>query len=96
MDMGTPEKYFQAQTDVLEEKVPFDFGDRVEQRSEGIWIAKTAKVAEGAFLNAPCYIGEDASIGKDAHIPAKTLIGANSLVNGAISSGMYAAGSMLI
>lgn len=96
MDMGTPEKYFQAQIDVLEAKVPFDFGDRVEQRSQGVWIAKTAKVAEAAVFNAPCYIGEDASIGKDTHIPAQTLIGANSLVNRAIASGMYAAGSMLI
>jgi mannose-1-phosphate guanylyltransferase/mannose-1-phosphate guanylyltransferase/phosphomannomutase len=96
MDMGTPEKYFQAQTDVLEEKVPFDFGDRVEMQSKGVWIAKTAKVAEGAVLNAPCYVGADASIGKDAHIPSQTLIGANSLVNRAIASGMYAAGSMLV
>ncbi|MBD2189943.1 sugar phosphate nucleotidyltransferase [Pseudanabaena mucicola] len=96
MDMGTPEKYFQAQIDVLEEKVDFDFGDRVEQRSKGVWVAKTAQVSEGAVLNAPCYVGEDATIGKDAHIPSQTLVGANSLVNKAISKGMYAAGSMHI
>jgi mannose-1-phosphate guanylyltransferase/mannose-1-phosphate guanylyltransferase/phosphomannomutase len=96
MDMGTPEKYFQAQIDVLEEKVDFDFGDRVEQRSKGIWVAKTAKVSEGAVLNAPCYVGEDVTIGKDAHIPSHTLVGANSLVNKAISKGMYATGSMHI
>lgn len=96
MDMGTPEKYFQAQIDVLEEKVDFDFGDRVEQRSKGVWVAKTAQVSEGAVLNAPCYVGEAATLGKDAHIPSQTLVGANSLVNKAISKGMYAAGSMHI
>ncbi len=96
MDMGTPEKYYQAQVDVLQENVPFDFGDRVEQVHEGIWVAKTAKVDEGAILEAPCYIGEYASIGKDARIPSQTLIGANSLVNKAIASGIYSAGSMFV
>ena len=96
MDMGTPEKYFQSQIDVLEEKVDYNFGDRVEQKSKGIWIAKTANVSEGAILEAPCYVGEYTSIGKDARIPSQTLIGANSLVNRTVSSGMYSTGSVLI
>ena len=94
MDMGTPEKYFQAQIDVLDSQVPFDFGDRAEERVKGIWIAKTATVEEGAVLNAPCYIGESAKIGKNAEIPSRTLVGANSLINGKITSGMYANGSL--
>lgn len=96
MDMGTPAKYFQAQIDVLEEKVSFDFGDRIEQQSKGIWIAKTANVSEGAVLESPCFIGDYASIGKDARIPSQTLIGANSSVNKEVASGMYSNGSMLI
>lgn len=96
MDMGTPEKYFQAQIDVLEGKAPYDFGDRSEQRSAGVWVAKSASIAEGAVLEAPCYIGEAAAIGQNAHIPSQTLVGANSLVNRAIASGIYSAGSMLI
>jgi mannose-1-phosphate guanylyltransferase/mannose-1-phosphate guanylyltransferase/phosphomannomutase len=96
MDMGTPEKYFQAQVDVLEEKVEFDFGDRAEKSSAGIWISKTATVAEGAILEAPCFIGDFASVGKNAHISSQTLIGANSSVNKKITSGMYSAGSLLI
>ena len=96
MDMGTPEKYYQAQIDVLEERVPFAFGDRAEKRGDGIWIAKTAKVSEGAVLNAPCYVGEDVTLGKDAHIPSQTIVGANSLINKAIASGVYATGSMLV
>ena len=96
MDMGTPEKYYQAQVDVLEGKVAYDFGDRVEQIRDGIWVAKTANISEGAVLEAPCYVGEYASIGKAAHIPPQTLIGANSLVDKAIASGMYASGSVLV
>ena len=80
----------------MEGQVPFDFGDRAEEKNKGIWIAKTANIAEGAVLKSPCYVGEYASIGKNAHIPAQTLIGANSLVNQAIASGMYSAGTMLI
>jgi mannose-1-phosphate guanylyltransferase/mannose-1-phosphate guanylyltransferase/phosphomannomutase len=96
MDMGTPEKYYQAQIDVLEGKVSYDFGDRITQIRNGVWVDKTAAIAEGAILDAPCFIGASASIGKDAHIPSQTLIGANSLVNKAIASGMYAAGTMLV
>ena len=96
MDMGTPEKYYQAQIDVLEGKVAYDFGDRITQIRNGVWVDKSAIIAEGAILDAPCFIGASASIGKDAHIPSQTLIGANSLVNKAIASGMYAAGSMLV
>ena len=96
MDMGTPQKYYQAQVDVLEEKVPFDFGDRLEKKGEGIWIAKSAKVSEGAVLNAPCYVGEDVTLGDAAHISSQTIVGANSLINKAIASGMYAVGSMLV
>ena len=96
MDMGTPEKYYQAQVDVLEGKVAYDFGDRVEQIRDGVWVAKTANIAESAVLDSPCYVGEYVSVGQDAHIPAQTLVGANSLVNKAIASGMYAVGSMLI
>lgn len=96
MDMGTPEKYYQAQIDVLEGKVAYDFGDRITQIRNGIWVDKSAVIAEGAVLDAPCFIGASASIGKDAHIPSQTLIGANSLVNKAIASGMYAAGTMLV
>jgi mannose-1-phosphate guanylyltransferase/mannose-1-phosphate guanylyltransferase/phosphomannomutase len=96
MDMGTPEKYYQAQIDVLEGKVAYDFGDRITQIRNGVWVDKSAVIAEGAVLDAPCFIGASASIGKDAHIPSQTLIGANSLVNKAIASGMYAAGTMLV
>ena len=96
MDMGTPEKYYQAQIDVLEGKVAYDFGDRITQIRNGVWVDKSAIIAEGAILDAPCFIGASASIGKDAHIPSQTLIGANSLVNKAIASGMYAAGTMLL
>jgi mannose-1-phosphate guanylyltransferase len=96
MDMGTPEKYFQAQVDVLEGKVPYDFDDRSEQRSTGVWVAKTANIAEGAVLESPCYIGDAAAIGKDALIPSQTLVGANSLINKAIASGMYSAGSLIV
>lgn len=96
MDMGTPEKYFQAQVDVLAGKVPFDFGDRAEEKQAGIWVAKNANVAEGAVLESPCYVGEYASLGKNAHLPSQTLIGANSLINKPVAAGMYATGTLLI
>ena len=96
MDMGTPEKYFQAQIDVLEGKVPFDYGDRLTELRSGVWVGRNVTIAEGAVLEAPCYLGENVAIGSKAHVAAQTLIGANSSVNRAIASGIYAAGSLLI
>jgi mannose-1-phosphate guanylyltransferase/mannose-1-phosphate guanylyltransferase/phosphomannomutase len=96
MDMGTPEKYYQAQIDVLQERVAYNFGDRVAQKNKGIWIAKTANISENAILNAPCYIGDNVTLGNDAHIPSGTIVGANSLINKAIAAGMYAVGSMIV
>ncbi|MBD2177103.1 NDP-sugar synthase [Pseudanabaena sp. FACHB-1998] len=96
MDMGTPEKYFQAQVDVLAGEVPFDFGDRAEEKQAGVWVAKSASIAEEAVLESPCYIGEYTALGKDAHIPSQTLIGANSLINKQVASGMYATGTLLL
>jgi mannose-1-phosphate guanylyltransferase/mannose-1-phosphate guanylyltransferase/phosphomannomutase len=97
MDMGTPEKYLQAQIDVLNGLVPFDFGENFAPSDRaGVWVANNATVEEGAVLEAPCYVGEYAKLGKESRIPPNTLIGANSLVNRAIATGMYAAGSILI
>jgi mannose-1-phosphate guanylyltransferase/mannose-1-phosphate guanylyltransferase/phosphomannomutase len=96
MDMGTPQKYFQAQIDVLEGQVPFDYSDRLTELRSGIWVGSNVTIAEGAILNAPCYLGDNVAIGSEAEVSAQTLIGANSSVNRAIASGMYAAGSLLI
>jgi mannose-1-phosphate guanylyltransferase len=96
LDLGTPEKYCQAHHDILTGNMPYDLAATTTSPTPGVWIAKTATVDPAAKLNAPCYIGDRAAVGTDAHIPAHTILGANSLVNRSISAGIYTPGSILI
>jgi mannose-1-phosphate guanylyltransferase len=96
MDLGTPEKYYQAHLDILSGKMPYDLEAIAFSPSPGVWIAKTAIVDPAAVLQSPCYVGDRSQIGDKAIVPPQTIIGANSLINCAISPGIYAPGSMLI
>ncbi|AFY73410.1 Nucleoside-diphosphate-sugar pyrophosphorylase family protein [Synechococcus sp. PCC 7502] len=96
MDLGTPQKYYQAHIDILQELIPYDLGSIAHSPSAGIWIANRAEVHPDAKLESPCFIGDRSYILSNAMIPANTVIGANCLVNRGISSGIYANGSMLL
>ncbi len=61
----------------LGEKLPKEMYDEV---SEHVWIAKSAKVAPTAYINAPCIIGENAEVRHCAFIRGKALVGANAVV----------------
>lgn len=96
LDLGTPEKYCQAHLDILTGNMPYDLAATATSPIPGVWIAKTATVDPAVKLVAPCYIGDRTAVGADAHIPANTIVGANSLVNRPISAGIYTPGSMLV
>jgi len=96
MDLGTPQKYYQAHLDILQGLIPYDLEAIAHNPSSGIWISNRAEVHPSAKLESPCFIGDRSYILSDAIIPANTIIGGNCLVNREISSGIYANGSMLI
>lgn len=48
--------------------------------SEGIWIAKSAKVAPTASISAPCIIGENTEVRPGAFIRGSALVGDNCVV----------------
>lgn len=54
--------------------------DRFEQRSENIWIAKSAKVFDSAYLAGPCIVDEEAEIRQCAFIRGKALVGKGCVV----------------
>jgi mannose-1-phosphate guanylyltransferase len=95
LDVGTPQKYVQAHSDLLLEKLASNLSDFAHQREPGIWISPTATVSEKAKLNSPCFIGDRAEIGENAIIPSHTVINANSYIDGEISSGIYAPGTLI-
>lgn len=51
-----------------------------EQKGENIWIAKSAKVMESAYINGPVIIGENTEVRHCAFIRGKAIIGNNCVV----------------
>ncbi|MBR0416348.1 MAG: UDP-N-acetylglucosamine pyrophosphorylase [Firmicutes bacterium] len=54
--------------------------DEFDNPSEGIWIAKDAKVYPSAFIGAPCIIDHGAEIRHCAFIRESAIVGKNSVV----------------
>lgn len=55
-------------------------GDRFVQASEGVWIARSAKVAPTAYIGAPCIIDEDAEVRHCAYIRGSAIVGRGAVV----------------
>ena len=65
----------------LGEKLPVD---EYEQRTEGVWVHKTAKVFPSAYLAAPCIIGPETEVRHCAFIRGSALVGANCVVGNSV------------
>lgn len=61
----------------LGNKLPADI---YEKRCENIWIAKSAKVFDSAYINGPCIIDEDAEIRQCAFIRGNAIVGKGAVV----------------
>lgn len=51
-----------------------------EQRGDGIWIAKTAKIASSASIAGPCIIGPDAELRHCAFLRGNAIVGEGAVV----------------
>ncbi|MBO5747239.1 MAG: UDP-N-acetylglucosamine pyrophosphorylase [Clostridia bacterium] len=54
--------------------------ERFEKRGEDIWVAKSAKVFESAYIAGPCIIDEEAEVRHCAFIRGSAIIGKGSVV----------------
>lgn len=54
--------------------------ERFEQRGEDVWVAKSAKVFDSAYLGGPCIIDEDAEVRQCAFIRGSAIVGKNAVV----------------
>lgn len=54
--------------------------DRFEKRGEDVWIAKSAVVAETAYIHGPAIIDEEAEIRHCAFIRGNAVVGKNAVV----------------
>src|SRR5699024_10576791 len=51
-----------------------------EKVGENVWIAKTAKVAETAYINGPAIIGKEAEVRNCAFIRSNAIVGEGAVV----------------
>ena len=54
--------------------------ENFDHPAEGIWIAKSARVAKSAEINGPCIIGENAEVRHCAFIRGNALVGDGAVV----------------
>ena len=54
--------------------------DLYEERAEHVWVAKSAKVFDSAYLGAPCIIDEDAEVRQCAFIRGSAIVGKGAVV----------------
>ena len=58
--------------------------DRYNEISDGVWVAKTAKVAPSAFIGSPTIIGENTEIRQSAFIRGSALVGSDCVVGNSV------------
>ncbi|HSD23602.1 MAG TPA: NDP-sugar synthase [Solirubrobacterales bacterium] len=91
IDIGTPERFLEANWDILEGRVETVVGDRLE---EPMMVGEGCAVSSDAELRAPCVVGSDSKVEPDAVIERSVLLdGCNvgrgaRLVNSILSGGV--------
>lgn len=58
--------------------------DVYDNPSEGVWIAKSAKVYDSAYIGSPCIIGENTEVRHCAFIRGSALVGNNCVVGNSV------------
>ena len=54
--------------------------DKFDEVKENVWIAKSAKVFESAYINGPCIIDEEAEVRHCAFIRGNAIVGKKAVV----------------
>lgn len=73
LDIGTPQKYLEAQLDVANGRLGRPPVVGAVERGEAVWIEAGAEIAESADLVGPAVIGVGARVGADARVEASVL-----------------------
>lgn len=71
IDIGTPDRFLEANWDILEGRVETVIS---KQLDAPIMVGEGCEISPGAELRAPCVIGRDSSIGSDAVIERSVML----------------------
>ena len=89
IDIGTPERYLQANWDILEGRVETVLGELDEPKMVG----EGCEVAEGAELRTPCVIGDGSRVRDGAIIERSVLLDSCTIEEGAtVTNSILSAG----
>jgi mannose-1-phosphate guanylyltransferase len=73
MDIGTPERYLQATSDILERQVETVPGERLD--ASGLCVEEEVSVADGAELAAPAFVESRSRIAANARVGPLAVLG---------------------
>lgn len=79
IDIGTPDRFLEANWDILEGRVETVHGNFAEPKMVG----KGAQVADGAELRTPCVVGDGSRVGDGAVIERSVLLDGCTVEDGA-------------
>ncbi len=79
LDIGTPEKYFDAHMDVLAGRVGLPPTPTAVERTSGVWVEPGAEIDDSATLEGPVLIGVGARVGPGA-VVRRSVLGAGAVV----------------
>jgi mannose-1-phosphate guanylyltransferase len=80
MDIGTPDKYMQAHTDLLGERLAQQVRPDGELLAEEVWAGEGTFVHSSASITGPVVLGKNCHIAKDASIIGPAVLGDNCYV----------------
>ncbi len=70
--------------DIILEIGPTLDPEKYDNPSEGVWVAKSAKVFPSAYLGKPCIIGEDTEVRHGAFIRGSALVGNGCVIGNSV------------
>jgi mannose-1-phosphate guanylyltransferase len=90
IDIGTPERYLEANWDILEGRVETVIGGDLDS---AVMVGERCEIAPDAELRAPCVIGRDSFVGSDAVVERSVLLDGCTIGDGAqLSNSILSAG----
>jgi mannose-1-phosphate guanylyltransferase len=93
IDIGTPERFLEANWDILEGRVQTVVG---EQLDTPLMVGEGCEIAPDAELRAPCVIGRNSNVGSDAVIERSVLLEGCTVGDGAQLSNSILSGGVTV
>ena len=90
IDIGTPDRFLEANWDILEKRVETVMSDQLD---EPMMVGEGCEISEGAELRLPCVIGDGSRIGDGAVVERSVLLDGCTVEDGAtVSNSILSAG----